>query len=44
MLEVVRSGGVAPTQGTFLEMALENIATGEGVLAKMALVWPVPSI
>lgn len=38
VLEVVRAGWVAPSYRALLEVALKDITSAEGVLAKMALV------
>ena len=38
MLQMVRASWVTPSYGAFLEVALQNVASAEGILAKMALI------
>lgn len=38
VLQMIGTGGVTPTYRAFLEMALQDIASAEGVFAEMALI------
>jgi hypothetical protein len=44
VLKVTCAGGIAPSDGAFLEMSFQDVTTRECILAEMALIRPLTRI